>query len=176
MSIVSRIESELKKKLDNHLIFELNKADIISSAISVDHDLEFFISNYFVRPQTQKTFFLSDAIITELKFQEKISIFKKICKREEYDNAEISKIIKSIKFVQETRNKVAHWQTMVDGEDNIMLHINKSCYGREHMLELTDSFMQRFFSEQKKANEGIVKYYLKYYQEKTIDEINDTRF
>ena len=86
------------------------------------------------------------------------------------------RIIKSIKFVQETRNKVAHWQTMVDGEDNIMLHINKSCYGREHMLELTDSFMQRFFSEQKKANEGIVKYYLKYYQEKTIDEINDTRF
>ena len=96
-----------------------NKVGIIlTESLYVETSLEFFISNYFVKPQTQKTFFLNDTIILRLNFDKKIDLFREICKREGYDMKDVEKVIKAIKFVQETRNKVAHWQTEI-----IFIHI-----------------------------------------------------
>jgi hypothetical protein len=70
---------------------------IISQAVHIEDYLEFFISNYLVKPQNQKTFFLQNYIIIDLSLEKKIAIFNEICKREKFDENKREKVINEIK-------------------------------------------------------------------------------
>ena len=49
----------MQKKVDE---FHKLSGEVLAAALHVETYLEFFISNYFIKPQTSKTFFFDDAI------------------------------------------------------------------------------------------------------------------
>jgi len=165
-------ESKMEQKEMD--LFEKNKGRILGLALNVESELEFFISNYLVKPQNDKTFFFND-ILSEMNFEQKIELFKKICVREKFNQKEISEICKSIKFIQELRNKVAHWQSEISFDSStksqfIQLRKRKSITTSKDIIKLTDEIIKQTEEEMQKATEGIMKFYLKYYKEGTIDE------
>lgn len=155
--------------------FDKKKGLILGQALSVETTLEFFITNYIVKPQTGKTHFLNDILVDKLRlsFEDKIKIFSEICKREEYDAKKVKSIIKSIRYVQESRNKVAHWQ----GESNeyhIQLRRRKTrTEVNKDVFRLTEETMKKIDSERLAAQNGVIEFYLKYQREGTIDENPD---
>jgi len=129
------------------------------------------ISNYFVKPQNQKTFFFEDKILLKMNFQKKIELFKEICKREKFDKNKVSEIIKSIKFVQKIRNNVAHWQSESVG-DKFQLRNRKSYTTKKDLLTLDGELINKLVEESSKATKGVNRLYLRYYKEGTVDERN----
>lgn len=87
---------------------------IISKALHMEGYLEFFISNYFIRPQNQKTFFFENIILLDMTFEEKLKIFTKICKKEGFDSQKINEAIKCIRIVQKIRNDFAHQHIIIN--------------------------------------------------------------
>ena len=150
--------------------FKRNIGDILRMGIDVETELEFFISNYFIKPQNAKTFFFGDVIVSELNFERKKYIFRKICEREKFDEKEIKKTIKSIEYVQQIRNKVAHWDSERLSEDTIQLRKRKSHTTVKDTLKVDEDLVKKIDKERKNAIEGIRKFYLKYRREGTIDE------
>ena len=154
--------------------FEENRGRILSLALHVESNLEFFISNYFCKPQNDKTHFFGDIFLLDpelnIGFEQKIRLFIKICNREEFNNDEVSKIIKSIRFVQKIRNKVAHWQSLIDEKIGIHLRKRTSFTYAEDVLILDSSTMEKFEEATRIATSGIMELYLRYQKEGTIDE------
>jgi len=150
--------------------FKRNIGDILRMGIDVETELEFFISNYFIKPQNAKTFFFGDVIVSELNFERKKYIFRKICEREKFDEKEIKKTIKSIEYVQQIRNKVAHWDSERLSEDTIQLRKRKPHTTVKDTLKIDEDLVKKIDKERKNAIEGIRKFYLKYRREGTIDE------
>ena len=153
-------------------IFNKYSGEVLSHALSVESSLEFFISNYFVKPQTSKTHFFNDEVTLNLNFERKIGLFKEICKREGFDKNKLDRIIKSIKHVQEARNKVAHWQSEIPSPELkiIQLRKRKSFTTARDILKLNEEFMKKIDEERLKALKGITDFYLKYSREGTVDE------
>ena len=150
--------------------FKRNVGDILRMGIDVETELEFFISNYFIKPQNAKTFFFGDVIVSELNFERKKYIFRKICEREKFDEKEIKKTIKSIEYVQQIRNKVAHWDSERLSEDTIQLRKRKPHTTVKDTLKIDEDLVKKIDKERKNAIEGIRKFYLKYRREGTIGE------
>jgi len=150
--------------------FKRNVGDILRRGIDVETELEFFISNYFIKPQNAKTFFFGDVIVSELNFERKKHIFRKICEREKFDEKEIRKIIKSIEFVQTTRNKIAHWEGETRSDNTIQLRKRTSYTTVKDILKIDEDLVKKVNEERKNAIEGIRKFYLKYRREGTIGE------
>jgi len=150
--------------------FERNIGAILRMALNIETQLEFFISNYFVKPQSAKTFFFNDKIVLKSTFERKKNIFREICKREKFDEKEICKIIKSIEFVQHARNSVAHWDSERLSENTIQLRKRKSYTTVKDILKIDEDLVKKVDEERLKAMEGITKFYLKYRKEGTIDE------
>ncbi len=142
-------------------------------ALGVESRLEFFISNYFIKPQHDKTFFFEDILIMPMNFEQKINIFKKICAREKYGEKEISKIIRHIRYVQKVRNKVAHWQTESTSKGITQLRKRKSRTTINDTLKLNGTQMKKLEHERLNAIKGITNFYLKYQKEGTIDDKDD---
>lgn len=150
--------------------FNRNIGDILRVGLDVETELEFFISNYFVKPRNAKIFFLNDIIVSELNFEKKKNIFKEICEREEFDKKEVSEVIKSITFVQHKRNIVAHWEAESLSEGGTQLRKRKSYTTNKDILKIDKKLVKDVKRESSKAIKGIVKFYLIYYREGTIDE------
>jgi len=144
--------------------------EILTMALAVESYLEFFIVNYFVKPQTGKTHFLNDSIILKIGFDRKIQLFKDICKREKFDKEVLEKVLEYINFVKDTRNKVAHWQGEKMFDKPIRLRKRTSFTTKDDILELNDSLSREMDENRLKAIKGIRDFYLKYSDEGTIDE------
>jgi len=150
--------------------FQKNIGEILMVATGIEQTLEFFIANYFVKPQIQKTFFLNDVILLQLTFQRKLDIFEKICEREGFDIKDMKSTIRSIKFIQKVRNKVAHWQAESNSPVNIQLRKRASYTTFKDILKLDNKMLQKIEEERLKAINGINRFYMKYHREGTKDE------
>ncbi|MBW2995781.1 hypothetical protein KY332_00615 [Candidatus Woesearchaeota archaeon] len=158
-----KIEEQVKE-------FNIAVGQILVKAISIESQLEFFISNYFVKPQNSKTFFLNDAIILKLSFEKKIDIFKKICKWEGFDDKKLSDIVSSVRYIQEIRNRIAHWQSEMPEFKTVQLRKRKSFTTLKDIQKLDIETMKKVNDTFLKAINGIAEFYLKYSKEGTIDE------
>ena len=163
-------KEENEKMMKEFEKFKLAMADILLGALHVESSLEFFISNYFVKPQNSKTFFINDAVFLRMTFEKKIDIFKAICKREGYNMEKVKRIIESIKYVQRTRNKVAHWQTEITFKRKPQLRKRTSFTTRKDILKLEKRILSRFEKERLFSIKGITDLYIKYQKEGTVDE------
>lgn len=146
------------------------RGKILCGAVGLESHLDFFIANYFIRPQNQKTFFFKDSILHKMSFEDKIKIFTEICRREDYDKTEVAEIRKHIKYIQELRNKVAHWEAVSGSGETVQLRDCKSKTCEKDNICLDTETMALFEQEMSKAMDGITKFYLKYSREGTIDE------
>ncbi len=140
---------------EKNQVFHRNCGEILRLALSVESELDFFISNYFCTPQTYKTFLLSDLILVEIiGFGRKIEIFKEICKEEDIDKKRVDRIVEAVKFVNRIRNRVAHDEGFVsDQKEGIKLQTRKSVKYKRDELKITDELVKevnekRLFSEQ----------------------------
>jgi len=162
----SPMETALKEQAD----FSKVSGEILSMALGVESHLEFFISNYFIKPQTDKTFFFNDTFMIKSTFERKVQTFKEICKREKFDENKVNETLKSINFVKEARNKVAHWQGEKMFDKPLRLRKRTSRTTKDDILELNEDFLKEVDSERLKALKGIDEFYLKYYREGTIED------
>lgn len=160
----------MEEALEKNAEFSKKVGEILNMALGIENNLEFFISNYFIKPQNSKTFFFNDLFMISSNFEKKIRIFREISKREEFNETETNKIIQSIKFVQKTRNKVAHWQAEKTIKNIIRFRKRTSRTRVEDVLELTDQLMKDLDKERLNAIHGITDFYLIYSKEGTIDE------
>ena len=146
------MENEVKE-------FHRKCGELLSMALHVKSSLDFFISNYFCSPQSYKTFLLSDSILIKMAFERKIKIFEEICKKEEIKHEKFRGVIKSIDFVKQIRNKVAHHEAFVHGpEEGIKLRPRKySATDKKHELKLTDELIGKVDKNRLSAIQGITK-------------------
>jgi len=151
--------------------FYKGRGNAINMALAVENYLEFFISNYFVKPQNSKTFFFENKVVQPLNFLQKINLFKKICQRENFNAKNIKALIKLLNEIRETRNKVAHWETLVDPQKNTITLMKKGeVINPENYLKLDEKMLKDLDGKRFKAITEITEFYLKYAQEGTIDE------
>lgn len=118
----------------------------------------FFISKYFCYPQSDKEFLLSDSILIKMAFERKIKIFEEICEKEEIKHEKFRGVIKSIDFVKQIRNKVAHHEAFVHGpEEGIKLRPRKSVMYKKDELKLTDELIKEVDEKRLSAIRGMTK-------------------
>jgi len=155
------IEEEVKK------LNELT-GKIVSMALNIEDTLEFFISNYFIKPQNQKTLFLNNLILKEMNFQKKREIFKEICKREKFDGTKLNEVLSCIRIVQKIRNDFANRHCLFDSYEK------KVFFGNRKKLVLSplnsEKILKKVEENKTKALDVIIEFYQKYYNEGTIDE------
>lgn len=163
----------VKEKLDE---FHKMCGEILRSALSIETTLDFFISNYFCSPQSRKTFFLSDLIIVGMNFDRKIGIFKSICKEEKVDKKELKRILDSINFVREIRNKVAHSELLIEDQKlgDPTLWSRKSIRYRKDSIKLTRKLVEAIEEKRLIAVKGIVKIHLELSRQKEEEKVRMT--
>ena len=137
-------------KADNQM-FHQHSGEILRMALHIESQLDFFIANYFCSPQNHKIFLLEDLILTNfLGFGRKITIFKGICENEGIEKEHISQVVKAIEFVQQIRNKVAHYEAFVTTqEEGIKLQKRKSVTYKKDELKLTNELLKEVQQEKK---------------------------
>lgn len=139
--------------------FHRRCGEILRLALAVEEDLDFFISNYFCRPQNYRTFLLNDLILVNTTFGRKVDIFKEICKKE---NINVREIIETINFIKKTRNKIAHFEAHIENPKNneITLWSRESVKYKEDILKPTDELVKELNEKKIFAINGINKIYL----------------
>lgn len=169
MKIEIKVNEEPTEKINE---FNRQCGEILTIALGMETRLEFFITNYFVMPQSGKTLFLNDILTETLKlsFEEKINVFREICKREEFDKKEVDEIIKSIKYVQEIRNKVAHWQREITNDKIVQLRKRKTFTTNKDTLSIDKTELSKFEKANNLAAKGVIMLYSKYINDGTIDK------
>ena len=106
--------------------------------------------------------FLNDEILQKMNFQRKVELFEKISKLEKFDLKPLKKIISDIKFIQERRNKVAHWESSLDGppehpeQGEIRLWSPKSLKHKKDTLVLNQEILNEINERHRSASKGIV--------------------
>ena len=133
--------------------FNKNTGIILSSSLQVEDNLEYFLTTYlFGSSPSEKRRLFFDEILTksDFTFERKIRLFKKICALENIDASITKTIFSAIKQIQETRNKVAHWERSVDG-----LKPRSVDAGKKRLL-LDEEFMTQFEKGRIIALRGIV--------------------
>ena len=137
--------------------FHMRCGEVLRMALHVESSLEFFISNYFCYPQSYKTFMFHDLMLVKNNFDRKIQIFREICKREHISGYE--EIIKSVDFIKNIRNKVAHYEAVVDDpkEGIVSLWSKKSIRYKKDTIELTDALLKEIDEKRLSAIQGITK-------------------
>jgi hypothetical protein len=160
----------MEDTIKEHDEFTRKAGEVLSIALHIETTLEFFISNYFVKPQNAKTHFFNDIFMIKSTFERKLQIFSEICKREKFNHKKIEGVIKSIRFVQETRNKVAHWQAEKMFDKPLRLRKRTTYTTKNDILELNNSLLNKLDKERLNAIRGIEDFYQKYYKDGTIDE------
>ncbi len=151
--------------------FDRKRGLALGMALAVENGLEFFISNYFIRPQHSKTFFFDEVVTQRINFTGKIRLFKDICEREKFDKEKVKKLMKLIEEIKDTRNKIAHREVWANPQKKDVALVKRGeVVSPKDYLRLTDEFMDEFDKKRYKAVTGISDFYLKYSSEGTIDE------
>ena len=149
--------------LEPHDTFHRRSGEILRIAVNVEAELELFLSTYFCGLSSYKNNIFEDEILLNMGFERKISLFKKICKYEKFDQKRLAGIIDDFNFVKEIRNKIAHFGSTYEGspEDpdkaKLILWSRKSVKYRKDSLDITNELTQevskRYFSARKGMDE-----------------------
>ena len=143
--------------------------EILSTILHIESYLETFISDYYISPRTSKTSFFQETILLKFNFENKVIIFQKICKIENFDKVEIKKIVKSIEKIQKIRNKVAHYKSEITFEKNIQFKKRKVLTSEHETFVLDEKLMKIISKERTEIIKGIIKYYYKYRADGTFE-------
>ncbi len=137
--------------------------EILRIAVNVERELDLFLMYYILGLSINKQNFLSDEILQRMNFQRKIELFEKIGKLEQFDKKKLGKIVSDIKFIQKRRNKVAHYDSSYEeNQEHPELSIfrlwkpESTRYIKDTLVlnqETLDKIKNRFFS----AIKGIVE-------------------
>jgi len=139
--MVNEQENTLQQEVDS---FHKNSGEILRLALGIESCLDFFISNYFCRPQTYKTFLFSDLILVGcLSFERKTQIFKEICEQEGIDKSTMKDISSAVNFVKNIRNMVAHGEAFMNGPEGLILQKRKSKTYKKDELKITDDLVSK---------------------------------
>lgn len=133
--------------------FNKNSGAILTSVLQVEDNLEYFITTYlFGADISQKRRLFFDEILTkpDFTFERKMRLFKKICESEALDSNFTKPLISSIRMMQETRNKVAHWER--NGDELKPRTVEAGA----KKFTLDKTFMKDFEQNRVKALRGIV--------------------
>lgn len=145
--------------------------EVLAMALTIESYLENFIYNYFISDShPSKKFFFNDLMLINLGFTRKIDLFKDICKRERFNNEEISKVLSSIYFIKNVRDKVAHWEREKHFDKPLRLRKRTSSTTKDDILELNEKLLKELDEHRVKAINGIGDFEIKYLREGTIDE------
>lgn len=132
-----------------HDTFHRRQGEILGISLNVEICLEDFISFYFFRMQTKKIRVFNNLILYKITFDRKISLFEEICKHEKIYDKIIRDTIKTMNYVRETRNKVAHFASsyLQQSDDpksaKILLRNRKSRLDVEkNGLDITEELVQ----------------------------------
>ena len=155
-----------KEKIDE---FHRNSGEVLRLALEVEAFLDHFFYNYFCKIEGNRLIMFNEILLPKLRFEDKTQIFRKICKYEQL-NAELAKsVLDSIKFIQESRNKVAHGTAFVnDVEEGYILHKGGWITATPNELKLDLKFMEEIRKKKDISIQGI---------DKLLDELfNPDRF
>ncbi|MBI2579672.1 MAG: hypothetical protein HYW27_02105 [Candidatus Aenigmarchaeota archaeon] len=132
--------------------------EILRKRAAVEDWLEFFLSHYFCRLHTYRTFMFTELIATRMNFNQKKVVFHKICKRENVDKEKLESIKKSIEKVQEIGNDVAHNEAFIDSptQENIALRHKRAIWKKEDRLEVNDILVQEVKKNYTTAIKGLL--------------------
>ncbi|EMR75020.1 hypothetical protein MBGDF03_00509 [Thermoplasmatales archaeon SCGC AB-540-F20] len=137
--------------------------EILRIAVNLEGELEHFLIYYILGSSSNKQNFLRDEIIQKMSFQRKFGLFKKIGKLEKYDKVKLNKISCNIKYIQERRNKVAHWESSLEGSPEhpelgkIRLWSPKSLRYKKDTLVLNQEILDKINMRYLSASNGIVE-------------------
>jgi hypothetical protein len=145
--------------------------------LAVESELDFFISNYFCRPQDYKTFLFKDLILVEhIGFGRKIEIFKEICKKENIGKERINEIVEAIRCVQRIRNRVAHDEAFIsDPKEGIKLQKRKSVQYKKGELKITDELVKEVDEKRTFSIQEINKIYKELINKSPIERFDPSR-
>lgn len=145
---------ELKKIKKNREECFRKIGEILRLILNKETMVENILSWYFIPSLDTNTDFFRENIISKMNFERKISLLRKICKREKFDSEEL---MESINFLKDTRNKVAHWEL----ENKLNSHpkfLRKGSNGkRENILELSEGLLEEIYLADSKAFEYLEK-------------------
>lgn len=143
--------------------FNRNVGKILQAAMNTEHNLDYFLASYFVKPKsTEKNFFtlasekmgfFTDSILNQLEFEQKIVIIQDICKKKG-DPPKLKETLTAIRFIQNTRNKVAHWEVRRNKEE---MYLVKKDYFEENpaKFKLDEELMTRINDARIKISSGL---------------------
>jgi len=141
--------------------FHKNCGELLRLGIATEFHLEFFISNYFVRPQDERYFLFNDLIAIKLNFERKIEIFKEICKLEQVEPELLGKIIANIKEIQKVRNKIAHDEGFIrDQNEGILLQKKTSIKFKKDELKIDENLVKKIRERHDFVAKNITALYL----------------
>lgn len=119
---------EKAKRTDDNIA--LIRGKLIGSTIAVERMIDFFITRHF-NPENEIAFY--ENILLDMSFEKKIRITQTIV---ESAGLEVKDLIKRIRDMKNTRNKVAHWIPLYihEGDDLVETKIDffKSGKSRFH--------------------------------------------
>jgi hypothetical protein len=109
--------------------FNRKVGKILQMALNTEHNLDYFIASYFVKPKrdeenflalaSEKMGFFTDIVLNRLDFETKIRIFENICKNIGSDTTKFKETLTAVRLIQTTRNKVAHWDIRRTKENEV---------------------------------------------------------
>lgn len=134
--------------------FHRRCGEILRSALEVESSLDSLIPHYFCYPQHDKTVLLYDSILRRMGFERKIEILKEICKKEGIELP--VKVIDSINFVKDKRNRVAHHEAHASGLGKRIVLQSPIIKAKSDRLELGDELVKEVKENRLSAIEGIV--------------------
>ncbi len=166
--------------LEPHDTFNIYSGEVLRLAVNIESYLEQFISDYFIRPQNDRSRTFEDLILIKMNFDRKIHLFKEICKLEEINDDILKNVLKDINFIKGIRNKVAHFETTYeqlsdDPNDAKIILWNKKSYRERNKdsLDLTDKLMREIKERQFSALQGIVEIKKELHERDISDSVNN---
>lgn len=144
--------------------FHLKCGKILRMALHIEGQLDFFIMQYFIRPQTQLSFFFRDTVLVEMNFSPKAKLFNKICKEIDAEKNTVKEVNKAMEFVKKYRDVVAHREARVQTiEEGIKLYTKRATriMEKKYEIRLTDKLVKEVDDKRIVALNGINKIYAK---------------
>ena len=137
--MIDDMDKDVRKKLIRDKL-RLFRGTILSDSTDLESHLGWILRTYFFPKTNRRATLFSSLIIDKLSFEKKILLYEKINiynKSKKYEN-----IKKSLKFVRELRNVVAHgWLIEGDSKENYVIIKNPNSY---KTWKLDDALMNEF--------------------------------
>lgn len=143
--------------------FDRARGAVLSMALHIEDTLDGIITSYFVRDNADRNSFLEIEVVNKMGFEKRVQLFEKICEEEKIDETTREEIIKAIKFVQEIRNKVAHWKPLIDPYKKEAFLRRRTKTNPIELFKLNKEMLDKLESERFKAIQGIVAIHHKFH-------------